>query len=157
MHKKYFVTLTTAERQTLHELIAAGKGAARRLAHARILLKADQSAEGPAWTDDAIAAAAEVGTATVERVRRRFVEHGFDAALDPHHADAPRWRKLDGEQEARLVALACSTPPAGAARWSLRLLADRLVELEVVDAISYETVRRTFKQTNSSPGKRASG
>lgn len=157
MNKKYCVTLTAPERQTLHDLIAIGKGAARRLAHARVLLKADQGAGGPAWADDAIAEAVEVGTATVERVRRRFVEHGFDAALDPNHADTPRWRKLDGEQEARLVVLACSAPPAGAARWSLRLLADRLVELEVVDAISYETVRRTFKQTNSSPGKCASG
>jgi transposase len=147
MTKKYLVTLTPEERTTLHDLITKGKGAARRLAHARILLKADQSPDGPAYPDVAIAAAVEVGTATIERVRRRFVEQGFEAALDPYFTDRPRPRKLDGEQEARLVALACSTPPAGAARWSLRLLADRLVELEIVETISYETVRRTLKQT----------
>jgi transposase len=150
MSKKYLVTRTAEERTALHELIAKGMGAARRLVHARILLKADQSADGPAWKDDAIAAAVEVGTATVERVRRRFVEHGFEAALDPYFVEhpQPRARKLDGEQEARLVTLACSAPPQGRARWSLRLLADRLVELEVVEAISYETVRRTLKQTS---------
>lgn len=150
MHKKYLVTLTAEERQTLHDLITKGTGAARRLTHARILLKADQSPDGPACNDQAIAAAVEAGTATVERVRRRFVEYGFEAALDPYFVEQPRQypRKLDGEQEACLVALACSVPPEGAARWSLRLLADRLVELEVVDAISYETVRRTLKQTS---------
>lgn len=133
MSKEYLVTLTPEERTTLHDLIAKGKGAARRLAHARILLKAGQRPDGPAWTDHALAEAVEVGTATIERVRRRFVEEGFDAALDPYFTDRLRPRKLDGEQEARLVALACSTPPAGAARWSLRLLADRLVELEVAE------------------------
>jgi len=150
MPKKYFVTLTAEERQTLLDLIAQGKGAARRLTHARILLKADQGPEGPAWTAAAIAEALEVGTATVERVRRRFVEHGFEAALDPYFVEQPLLRphKLDGNQEAHLIAVACSAPPAGAARWSLRLLAGRLVELEVVDAISYETVRRTLKKTN---------
>ena len=148
MHKKYFVTLTPEERQTLHDLTAIGKGAARRLAHARILLKADQRPDGPACTDQAIAEAVEVGTATVERVRRRFVEEGLEGALDPYFTERPRPRKLDGEQEARLIAVACSTPPAGLAHWSLRLLADRLVELEVVEAISYETVRRTLKQTS---------
>jgi hypothetical protein len=138
MSKKYLVTLTAEERSALHELITKGTGAAHRLVHARILLKADQSADGPAWKDDAIATAIEVGTATVERVRRRFVEHGFDAALDPYFVEhpQPRLRKLDGEQEAQLVAIACSTPPAGQGRWSLRLLADRLVELEVVETIS---------------------
>lgn len=157
MTKKYFVTLTVEERGALQELIAKGKGAARRLAHARILLKADQNPDGPACTDRAIAAAVEVGTATVERVRRRFVEAGLEDALDPYYTERLRPRKLDGEQEARLIAVACSTPPPGAARWSLRLLADRLVELEVVDTISYETVRRTLKQTNSSLGSGASG
>ncbi len=150
MSKKYLVTLTAEERQALHNLIAKGKGAARRLAHARILLKADQGPDGPACNDQTIALAAEVGTATIERVRRRFVEHGLEAALDPYFVEHPRppARKLDGEQEARLVTLACSTPPQGQARWSLRLLADRLVELEVVDTISYETVRQTLKQTS---------
>jgi hypothetical protein len=159
MHKRYLVTLTTAERTALQDLIATGTGAARRLAPARILLKADQHPAGPAWTADAIAAAVELGAAPVERVRRRFVEHGWDAALDPYVVEhpPPRSRQLDGEQEARLVALACSVPPPGQARWTLRLLADRLVELDVVDAISYATVRRTLKQTRSSPGKSAKG
>jgi transposase len=150
MSKQYLVILTAEERQALHDLIAKGKGAARRLAHARILLKADHGPDGPACNDQAIAAAVEVGTATVERVRRRFVEHGRESALAPYFVEHPRppARKLDGEQEARLVALACSTPPQGQARWSLRLLADRLVELEVVDTISYETVRQTLKQTS---------
>ena len=150
MHKKYIVNLTTEERRALNDLISSGKGAARRLTHARILLKADQSPQGPVWTDDAIAEAIEVGAATVERVRRRFVEHGFDAALDPYFVEhpQPRPRKLDGEQEAWLVAVACSAPPEGQARWSLRLLADRLVELEVVEAVSRETVRRALKKTS---------
>src|SRR5688572_9869653 len=121
MSKKYLVTLIPEERTALHDLITKGKGAARRLIHARILLKADQSPDGPACADATIAAAVEVGTATVERVRRRFVEHGVEAALDPYFVEQPRVypRKLDGEQEARLVALACSTPPHGQAHWSL--------------------------------------
>lgn len=149
MHKEYLVTLTAEERTALHDLITKGKGAARRLAHARMLLKADQGPDGPAEQDQAIAATVEVGIATVERVRRRFVEHGFEAALDPYFVEHPHphLRKLDGEQEARLVALACSTPPAGHARWTLHLLADRLVDLEVVATVSHETVRRTLKKT----------
>ncbi len=148
MHKNYRVTLTPEERQTLHDLIGAGKGAARRLAHARILLKADQSPNGPAWTDAAIAEAVEVSIPTIERVRRRFVEESFAAALDPRRPEKPRLRKLDGRQEAHLIALACSPPPTGAARWTLQLLADKMVELTYVDSLSYETVRRTLKKTN---------
>ena len=152
MHKRYLVTLTEEERERLRALISAGKGAARRLAHARILLKADQSPGGPGWADEAIAAAVEVGRATVERVRQRFVEEGLEAALDPRPPRREYRRMLDGEQEAHLVALACGAPPAGEARWTLRLLADKLVELAVVDAISHETVRRALKKTSSSPG-----
>jgi len=148
MHKNYRVTLTPEERQTLHDLIGAGKGAARRLAHARILLKADQSPNGAAWTDAAIAEAVEVSIPTIERVRRRFVEESFAAALDPRRPEKPRLRKLDGRQEAHLIALACSPPPTGAARWTLQLLADKMVELTYVDSLSYETVRRTLKKTN---------
>ena len=149
--KKYKVTLTADERQALHALVAAGKAAAKKLAHARILLKADAAPDGPGWTDERIAEAVEVNRTTVEQVRQRFVEQGLEAALVRKKQDRPsRERKLDGDGEARLIALACSQPPRGRAAWTLRLLADRLVELEVVDAISTETVRQVLKKTNSS-------
>jgi transposase len=147
--KKYIVTLTVEERQGLHDLIAAGKAAAMKLAHARILLKADASEEGPAWPDGRIAEALEVSDATIERVRRRFVEQGLEAALVRKEQDRPsRQRALDGRAEARLIALACSQPPDGRKAWTMRLLADRLVELEVVPSISDETVRRSLKKAN---------
>jgi hypothetical protein len=149
--KKYKVTLTAAERQSLHDLVAAGKAAAKKLAHARILLKADAAPDGPGWTDTRIAEAVEVNRTTVEHVRQRFVEQGLEAALVRKKQDRPsRERKLDGDGEARLIALACSQPPRGRAAWTLRLLADRLVELEIVDAISTETVRQALKKTNLS-------
>jgi len=151
--KKYKVTLTTDERDSLQELIAAGKAAALKLMHARILLKADAAPGGPAWTDACIAEALEVNVTTVERLRERFVEQGLEAALGRKKQDRPsRQRTLDGQAEARLIALACSEPPQGRARWTLRLLADRLVELEIVDAVAMETVRRTLKKTTSSRG-----
>jgi transposase len=151
--KKYKVTLTDDERQQLQNLIAAGKGAAQKLAHARILLKADAAPGGPAWTDDRIADALEVSTDTVARVRQRFVEEGTDAALCRKKPAQPsRPRTLDGRAEARLIALACSAPPGGRKRWTMQLLADELVELEVVDAVSDETVRRTLQKTRSSRG-----
>jgi transposase len=152
MSKKYIVTLTEAERAELRKLISTGKGAARRLAHARVLLKADQG-----LTDERIAAEVEVGTATVERVRERFVEEGLAASLDPHRPERPREHKIDGEVEAHLVALACSTPPEGRARWTLRLLADKLVDLEYLPTVSHETVRQTLKQTRLHPGASKSG
>ena len=151
--KKYKVTLTADERRSLKELIAAGKAAAQKLAHARVLLKADAAPGGPAWADDRIADAVEVSTDTVARVRQRFVEDGLDAALDRKKATRPPVPpKFDGRAEARLVALACSSPPDGRKRWTMQLLADRLVELEVVDAVSDETVRRTLQKTGSSRG-----
>lgn len=151
--KKYKVTLTPDERNSLQDLIAAGKASALKLAHARILLKADAAPDGPAWTDARIAEAVEVNVGTVERVRERFVEQGLDAALVRKRQDRPsRERKLDGHAEARLVALACSDPPQGRAGWTLRLLADKLVELDVVPSISTETVRQVLKKTNSSRG-----
>jgi len=147
--KKYRVTLTPEERQQLHGLIAADKAAAQKLAHARILLKADASPGGPAWTDDRIADAVEVNRTTVERVRQRFVEQGLEAALVRRPQERPsRERKLDGAGEAHLIALACSDPPQGRAAWTLQLLADKLVELHIVDAISDETVRQVLKKTN---------
>ena len=151
--KKYKVTLTDEERQQLQGLIAAGKAAAKRLAHARILLKADAAEGGPGWDDQRIAEATEVSTDTVARVRQRFVEQGLEAALARKKQDRPsRERKLDGRAEARVIALACSAPPDGRKAWTMRLLADRLVELEVVDSVSDETVRRALKKTRSSRG-----
>jgi hypothetical protein len=147
--KSYKVTLDAEERQHLHDLIAAGQAAARKLAHARILLKADAAEGGPAWPDGRIADALEVSTDTVERARQRFVELGLDAALDRKRRERPpREVKLDGRAEARLIALACSTPPDGRAVWTMQLLADKLVELEVVDSISDETVRLALKKTS---------
>lgn len=147
--KRYKVTLEAEEREHLHDLIAAGKAAARKLTHARILLKADAAEGGPAWQDGRIAEALEVSTDTVERVRRRFVEQGLDAALDRKQRERPpRQVKLDGRAEARLIALACSPPPDGRAVWTMQLLADKLVELEIVDSISDETVRLALKKTS---------
>lgn len=150
--KKYHVTLTEEERTELERLINAGKAAARTLTHARILLKADEGAHGPAWTDEAIATALDVGTATIERVRRRFVEEGLDAALQRRPPQREYPRLVDGACEAHLIALACSAPPEGRERWTLRLLADRMVELGYVPDISHETVRQVLKKTNSSRG-----
>jgi transposase len=151
--KKYKVTLTADERQQLSDLIAAGRGAAPKLAHARILLKANAADGGPAWPDARIAEAVEVSIATVERVRQRFVEQGLEAALGRKQPDRPsRPRTLDGRAEARLIALACSAPPEGRKEWTMQLLANKLVELHVVDAVCDETVRRALKKTRSSRG-----
>src|SRR4051812_37889784 len=137
-------------------MIAAGKAAAKRLAHARILLKADASDGGPAWDDARIAEAVEVSARTVERVRQRFVEQGVEAALVRKKQDRPsRRRSLDGAAEARLIALACSGPPDGRVRWTMQMLADKLVELRVVEGVSDETVRRTLQKTRSSRGRRS--
>lgn len=145
--KKYIVTLTGEERRKLTQLIRSGKHGAQKLPRARILLKADQRLGAPAWTDKTIAQALEVGVATVERVRKRFVLEGLEVALNRRQERVPRMRrKLDGQQEAKLIALVCSTPPPGHARWSLRMLSEKLVELEIVEEISHETVRRTLKK-----------
>jgi transposase len=146
--KRYRVTLTPEERTELTALVQKGKAAARTLTHARILLKADQSEGGPAWTDETIVAALEVSLSTVSRVRQAFVEAGLEAALQRRSPKKPRARKLDGVAEAHLIALACSEAPEGHARWTLRLLADRMVQLAYVDAVSHETVRQVLKKTN---------
>jgi transposase len=146
------VTLSDDERAGLTELARCGKAAAYKITHARILLKADAAPGGPGWQDEQIADALDVGTATVERLRRRFVEEGLQAALGRKKQLNRRPPVLDGAAEARLIALACSAPPEGRACWTLRLLADGLVELEVVPAVSYETVRRTLQKTRSSRG-----
>jgi transposase len=150
MKKKYPVTLTAAEREQLKSLIAAGTAPARKLTHARILLKADQSPQGAGWVDEQVAEATEVSQPTVARVRKRYFEEGLEAALNRRPTNREYQRKMDGEQEARLIALACSEPPEGQARWSLRLLADKLVELEVVEGVSYQTVGRILKKTIAS-------
>jgi hypothetical protein len=149
---KYTVKLTEPERAQLRTLIGRGSAPARMLTHARILLKANQGEGGPGWTDAAIAGAVEVHSATVGRVRRAFVEEGLVAALERKAPSRTYTRTLDGAGEARLVAMACGSPPDGRARWTLRLLADELVRLEVVEAVSHETIRRTLKQTPSNPG-----
>ena len=150
--KNYIVELTGEERNQLKRLINTGKVAAYRQRHARILLLADQGPQGAKMIDDDIAKAANCGRATVERVRKRFVEEGLQAALGRHKSTRQYQRKLDGDCEAHLIALACSKPPEGYNRWTLRLLADRMVVLEYVDSLSYQTVRRTLKKTNLSLG-----
>jgi hypothetical protein len=149
---KYAVELTEAERAQLRTLVGTGIAPARMLTRARILLKADQGEGGAAWADAAIAGALEVHPATVARIRRQFVEAGMEAALSRKRPDRVYARVLDGVAEAHLVAVACSDPPTGRERWTLRLLADELVRLEVVAAVSHETVRRTLKQTTSNRG-----
>ena len=148
--KKYIVRLTAEEQTQLSQMIGRGKAAACTLLHARILLKADTDAAASAWSDEALGEALEVHSTTVARVRQRFVEEGLDAAWQPRPTKRQYVRKLDGAAEARLLAIACGPAPAGQARWSLRLRADRLVELEHVNSISYETIRRTLKKTNGS-------
>jgi hypothetical protein len=158
MAKRYLVTLTAEERDWLTGLVSAGKRSALTITRARILLKADQASGGPAWDDARIAEALDCGLRTVERVRQRFVERGPDQALGRKPQDRPsRERKFDGAAEARLIALACSGPPEGRARWTLKLLADKLVELEVFEAVSDEAVRRVLKKTSSSRTARSSG
>lgn len=150
VRKDYVVVLSPEERERLEKLISTGRTSSKRQIRARILLKADTSAAGPGWSDEQIGDALEVSVSTVARVRKRSVEQGLAAVLDRAVVRRPSRRRLDGEQEARLLAVACSPPPEGRARWTLRLLADKVVELEVVESISYETVRRTLKKTRSS-------
>jgi len=151
MQKLYPVSLTEEQRATLKALLASGEAAARSRTRARILLKADTNHEGGGWSDREISAALETSRPTVERVRQRFAHEGL-AALYPRPRLTTPERRLDGEKEAHLVALACSAPPQGHQRWSLRLLASGLIEREIVHTVSHETVRQTLKKTNSSRG-----
>jgi hypothetical protein len=152
VRKRHIVVLSEPERARLHTMIGRGVAPASALTHARILLKANQGEAGPSWTDAAIGAALEVNPATVARVRTRYVVAGLDAAVYRKPPARSYRRRLDGQQEARLAVLACSAPPEGHKRWTLRLLADRLVALEIVESVSYETVRQVLKQTGSSRG-----
>ena len=143
---KYVVRLTEDERQALEGLLSGKRIGADRALRARILLKADL--DGDAWSDTEIADAFDVGVSTIHRLRQRLVEEGFEAALSRRPMSSKRPTKLDGAQEARLIAISCGPAPEGRARWTLRLLADKLVELEVVDSIGTETVRQTLKKTS---------
>jgi Homeodomain-like domain len=155
--KKYHIQLSREERQQLETIVGKGQASAQRQCHARILLLADTAGPEGGWSDSQIARAAHTSIPTIERVRRVCVEHGLDRALERKDPERPYERKLDGPGEAQLIALSCGAPPAGYARWTLRLLAERLVELEIVSAISHETVRQTLKKTNSSRGRKSSG
>ena len=152
MAQKYVVRLSEAERAELEALVKTGRVAARKRLHAQLLLKADEGEPGPAWSDTAISKALEVGVQTVERLRQCLVEEGLETALNGRPQARYTSPQLDGEQEGYLLALACSAPPAGCHRWTLRLLADRLVELEDVDTVSDETLRQVLKKTNLSLG-----
>lgn len=150
--KKYIVVLSAEERETLESLTTTGKTSAYKLNHARILLMADINQQGGGWRDHDISDALNISISTIERIRQRFVEQSLKAALSRQLPSRTKPRLLDGEQEAHLVALACAQPPEGQGKWSLRLLADQLVELGYVESISHETVRQTLKKTNSNPG-----
>lgn len=145
--KKYIVTLTAEEREELEQLTTTGKTPAYKMNHAGILLKADTKQEGGGWTDEAISQALDISVATIERVRQRCVETSLETALSRQVQQHRKPRRLDGEQEAHLIAITCSEAPEGYARWSLRLLAERMVELEYVESVCHETVRQTLKKT----------
>lgn len=152
MSKKYIVSITSEERLLLEQLTKKGFAPAYKINYARILLKADTNQESGGWIDEAISKALDISIPTIERVRRLFVEQGIEAALTRATPSNTKTRLLDGEREARLIAIACSQPPEGQARWTLRLLAERMVELEIVESISHETVRQTLKKTNLNLG-----
>ena len=152
MKKRYRVTLSTWERDDLRKLVSVGKAAAQKLVRARILLLADEAEGGLAKADPEIVEALGCGRASVERVRKRFVEDGLEATLNPKPSQRVYERKMDGKAEAHLIALACGAPPEGRSRWTLRLRGDQMVALEHLQSLSHETVRRTLKKTNLSLG-----
>lgn len=150
---KHRVELTQEQRQQLEHLTHSGTAPARHILHAHVLLKADSSSQGPDWSNEQIQQSFGVSPSTIWRIRQRFLTHGLQDAVNRRpQPERPEKRKLTGAQEAHLIALCCGPKPNGQARWSLRLLADKLVQLAEVDEVSYETVRRTLKKTNSSPG-----
>ncbi len=151
--KKYIIKLSREERDTLKKIITSSRGPARMFTRARILLKADQGNHGPSWSDEQISDALDVTVQTIERVRKQLVEEGFDAVLSRRqYTQKVTRKKIDGNVEAHLIALSCSEPPKGYVRWTLRLLADKIVELGYVETISHETIRQTLKKTNLSRG-----
>ena len=150
--KKYIVSLTSSERNCLEQLTQKGKTAAYKMNHARILLKADINQEGGGWTDRQISESLDIGHATIERVRQRFVEEGIESALNRREQQKRRQKIIDGEKEAYLIAIACSETPAGKSNWTLQMLSEKMVELNYVEQVSTETIRKTLKKTNLSPG-----
>jgi transposase len=149
MHKRYFVKLDRNERKELSQLVKSEKIAAKKRTHAQVLLLADSGRQGPGWADEAVAKACQVTVRTVENIRKRLVLEGLEAALNRKpQVRLSREKILDGEKEAKLIALCCGAKPAGHARWTLRLLAERAVELEIVESVSHETVRQCLKKTN---------
>ncbi|WP_430540942.1 helix-turn-helix domain-containing protein [Roseofilum casamattae] len=150
--KRYIVSLTEEEWQELEKLTKTGKAAARKINHARILLKADINQSGGGWKDSEIASALDVSIRTIERVRKRWMEEGLEKAINPRPHPESKLKKIDGETEAHLIALACSPAPEGYSSWSLRLLAERMVLLGYTPSISHETVRKTLKKTKLNPG-----
>mgnify|MGYP006278442939 CR=1 FL=1 len=156
-NKKYRVKLTEEQRSHLLERLGRGKRPAAEQTRVRVLLKVDEGPDGPAWTDDRTAEALEVASSTVAGIRQRFSERGLTGCVERKSPDREYARKLDGEQEAELIRLACSKAPDGRSQWSLRLLADRMVELNVVEDLSHETVRQTLKKTNSSLTRTSNG
>lgn len=150
--KRYKVSLTNEEREELTQLVSKGKTNARKITRARILLLADEKQEPSGWIDARIAEALGISSRTVERIRQTCVEEGVEAALNHKRPKRTRSRVLDGEAEARLVQLACSEAPDGRERWTMQMLADKLIELEIVETVSDETVRTTLKKTHSNPG-----
>ena len=157
MAKKYRISLAEVERTDLQDIVGKGKASAQKRRHAHILLLADESVDGKGMKDEDIAAAVLVTVRTVERVRKRCVEEGLEAALERREQKNRRKPVLDGEGEAKLAAIACSSPPEGHVRWTLSLLAEKLVELEIVESISRETVSKVLKKMKSSPGRASAG
>jgi transposase len=148
MPKRYLVKLDMDERKELSQLVKKEKTAAKKRTHAQVLLLADCGRKGPGWTDEAVAEACQVTIRTVENIRKRLVLEGLEAALNrKRQVRLSRQRILDGEREAKVVAMCCGARPAGHARWTLRLLADRIVELDIAESISHETVRQCLKKT----------
>jgi transposase len=150
--KRYLISLSDEERQTLEQLTTKGKASARKINHARILLKANLNQEDRGWSDQAISQALNISTRTIERVRQRFVQEGLENALIPRPKTSLKLRKIDGEIEAHLVAIACSQAPTGYNRWTLRLLADQMVVMGYVENISHESVRQVLKKMRLSLG-----
>lgn len=157
MGQKYRVTLSADEREILFTLINKGKASKEKTNRARILLKADSGEEGEHWKDDQIARALYVSRSTVNRTRRSLVEEGLEKTLTRKSLSNPRRRILQGEEEAYLVALTCGEPPAGQSRWTLRLLAEKMVKLEYIDTVSHETIRTALKKMNLNLGNEKSG
>ena len=155
---KYRVKLTRAQRQQLERMVKSGTAAARAILHAQVLLKTDSGEDGPRWSVQQIQSALGVGSTMIKRIRHLFVEQGLEAAVQRKpQPPRPQQRTINGEQEAHVIAVLCTEQPEGQERWTLRALRDRVIELEIVETVSHETLRTVLKKTNSSRGKRSNG